>query len=384
MQSPKSFEELEAAGFSVKPGIIAGQRCYLVTPKLATNPDLWNADTLIYRSSIWTKGGELVSGSFPKFFNLNEASDVVRDPIDSDFSDMKIVEKMDGSTLICSKVQGQLIHRTRGTFNAEILPNGSEISILKKKYPLAFDNFWLDHGVSLLFEWTTPSNKIIIDYGSEPELSLIGAISHSDYSLYLQKDLDYIAKQINVPRPKVYLFSNMNELVNSVQAFKGAEGVVVYFDNDQKLKKIKGLEYLKLHRFKSNATLKNITEMFFEHEFNSAEEYRKYIKETFDYECFMMVEAYIFKVWTYYIKAQDIISDLVFETIPLRELSRKDAAMRILANHKDDGLSGYCFELLDGKKIQVDKVKKLVYNLMEKYNEFEKENIICEKLNSEE
>ena len=372
MKLPIPFEKLEELGFSVKPSTIGGIACNLVIPKISMDGSLWNDDTLIFRSSIWSDEGELVSASFSKFFNLTEAADVVRDPTEKDFKECKIIEKIDGSTLIVSLWKGNLIHRTRGTFNAELLPNGSEISVLKQKYPMAFDNFWLDHGVSLLFEWTTPSNKIIIDYGDEPELRLIGAINHEDYTLVKQSILDDIGLQIGVPRPKVYNFDTMDELVDSVQAFDpDREGVVVYFNNEQDIKKVKGIAYLKLHRFKANATLKNITEIFFDKGFNTAEEYREYIKNTFDYECFMIVEAYITKIWTYYLKAVALINELRVEVAPLVELSRKDAALKILSAHKADGLSGYCFTLLDKSEISVDNIKKLLYNLMESGGEIE-------------
>lgn len=365
-----TIEELEHLGFSVKVGTISNEDCFLVVPKLATNPDIWNKDTLIFRSSIWNKSGELVSASFKKFFNIFESSDVVRDPTDVDFSDMKIVEKKDGSTLIVSKVNGELIHRTRGTFNAENLPNGQEISFLKQKYPLVFDNVWInDCNMSLLFEWTTPTNKIVIDYGSEPELTLIGAVRHDDYYMIKQSTLDGMAKDLGVKRPKIYTYSNIDELISSVNGFTGEEGVVIYFNDEQDMKKVKGLEYLKLHRFKSNATIKNTVEMFFELGFKSIGEYKEYIKTQFDFECLSLVEIHIAKVFNYYFKARNLIDDLRLEVSPLKALSRKDAALEILSKHKSDGLSGYCFELLSEKEIPVDKVKALVYSLLEKDGE---------------
>lgn len=371
MKIPIKINKLIEDGFTVKEGFIAGEPCLLVTPAISTNPDLWNNDNLIFRSSIWTKyGGELVSASFPKFFNLNEGINIIPDPTDSDLKNSNIISKIDGSTLIVSKYNGHLIHRTRGTFNAENLPNGNEIKLLKGKYPLAFDNFLLDKGISLLFEWTTPSNRIIIDYGPEPDLKLIGAITHSDYSLYTQEQLDYISSEIiKVPRPKIYSYHNLDELINSVQEFTNEEGVVVYFDEDKKLKKIKGLEYLKLHRFKSNATLKNVTEMFFDENFKSIEEYREYINLNFDYECFMMVEPYIKIVFDYYLNITSKIKILEKYVNGLKGLSRKDSALDILSKHKDDGLSGFCFMLLDGKEITTEKIKKFILNEMQENNE---------------
>lgn len=105
-----AFEKLEELGFAVKRSAIAGVECCLVVPKLAINPDIWNKDTLIYRSSIWTKDGDLISPSYKKFFNLTEATGVVRDPIDGDFKDMKIISKTDG----CCDA-GTLIYTDSGT-----------------------------------------------------------------------------------------------------------------------------------------------------------------------------------------------------------------------------------------------------------------------------
>ena len=116
--------------------MIAGEKCFLVCPK-----DFgvqWNKDNLIFRSSIWNEQGEPVSLSFKKFFNWEEQKELV--PFPSSTKNCSLIEKKDGSLLIISKYKNQIIHRTRGTFDASNLENGHEIEFLKQKYPKVFNS----------------------------------------------------------------------------------------------------------------------------------------------------------------------------------------------------------------------------------------------------
>ncbi len=78
-----------------------------------------------------------------------------------------MVEKLDGSLLIVSKYNGQYILRTRGTVDASIMANGHELEIFKNTIlsKLADNNDTWDY--SVLFEWLSPINKIVLNYGDE-------------------------------------------------------------------------------------------------------------------------------------------------------------------------------------------------------------------------
>ena len=105
---------IDRESLMVHPHVVAGETVFLVQPQHIGAK--WSRDTLHFRSSVWNEKGELVSASFPKFFNNGESPDLYPNP--ESFSDWVTPEKIDGSTLIVSKYKGQLIVRTRGTLDA--------------------------------------------------------------------------------------------------------------------------------------------------------------------------------------------------------------------------------------------------------------------------
>ena len=203
----------EKEGFFLKFGEIAGDRVGLYTPK----PDVgWDATNLQYRSLILNESGEIVSIGFKRFFNLLE-----RQELDSWVHSWPVsaTAKHDGSLLIVSNYKGEVIHRTRGTFCATNLENGAEIEFLKKKYPNVFG---VAAPYSYLYEWETPSNRIVLEPPKEPTLTLIGAISHDTLSYVSHRELDCLAKIFGVARPKYYNFDSLEECVETVKDWKGA------------------------------------------------------------------------------------------------------------------------------------------------------------------
>ena len=351
---PATFETLEEKGFIVRENQIAGNPAFLIIPQ-----DMgveWTKENVIFRSSIWCKKtGELISAGFKKFVNWGEKPDTF--PVPDSIDNCPIMEKLDGSLLTVTRYKDELIHRTRGTFNAEDLDNGFEIKMLKEKYPNAFDNKWL-HDFSLIFEWTTPNNKIILDYGDEPDISLIGIIRHEDYSLLRQDLVDEIAGYIGVKRPKYYSFSSITEMIEVIQGIKDKEGVCIYHDNGQEIKKVKGLEYLKKHAFKSHLSPKSMVELFFEYDRPSEPKFIYKIRTEFDWECEKMARPMIEAVRNTYdefMARTEVINKFV---LPLREKERKEAAEIILNEYKVTGETGIAFRLLDGKEIDDQTIRK--------------------------
>jgi hypothetical protein len=150
---------------------------------------------------------------------------------------------LDGSLLIVSCYKGKWIIRTRGTVNARLLPNGYEIDLLVEKYKQFFKNndaFDSMSGLeqSWLFEWTTPSNIIVLRESDEYKLTLVGIVSNEEGCYYSQKYLDICASQYQFDRPDRYQYDSVEECIMDVSAWKGKEGVVLYSPNGQILKKI--------------------------------------------------------------------------------------------------------------------------------------------------
>jgi len=354
---------IDETQFDVVPHLLCGETVYLVTPKrMGVN---WNQSNKIFRSSVWNSSGELISASFFKFVNWGEKPEVF--PVPHSLHGATIVEKLDGSLLIVSKYKGEFIIRTRGTVDATKLDNGHEIELFKSKHSLVLNHdmseTW-DH--SVLFEWTTPTNRIVIDYGTEPEWKLIGLIYHDDYSLAGQDTLDFVANKLNLRRPETFTFRSTEELISSVEQWKGKEGVCVYSKAGQEIHKVKGFEYLKLHYFKSNATFENTVDLFFEFGMPTYQEFQTKLVEHFDWECANMVLGFTSTICDGFKEVNKIVSSMKEYVEPLKTVSRKEAAQKILGSFANTNRGSYCFQLLDGKILDKDCLKKLLYQVTKK------------------
>jgi len=356
-----NLEELNQE-FIVRPEKFGDETLYLIFPQHIGCT--WTKDNLIFRSSIWSAQGELVSASFKKFFNWGEKSNLVPEPNEKEFKNCYIREKMDGSTLIVSKYKDHLIHRTRGTFDASVLDTGYEIEWFKEKYPNVFDNEYISNGYSILYEWTTPDNRIVIDYGKEPDLTLIGAVKHEDYSMVHQTKLGGISEVVGVEASPLWTFDGIDNMIETVKAFKGREGVCIYFNNGQDIKKLKGIEYLALHAFKGQVSTKNIIALFLEYDRPAYNEFMSKIEEVFDYECSQMALPYVSRICDAYKEVQSILDGMERFVEPLKNKARKEAALAIISAYGKTNRSGYVFKLLDEKELDKDSYTKLLFQTM--------------------
>jgi len=320
----------DSENFIIKPGKIAGEICFLINPQFAGTK--WTRENLIFRSSIWNSKGEPVSLSFPKFFNWGERPDL--SPTPKDIRNCELIEKIDGSTLVVSKYKGELIIRARGTFDAKKLDNGHEINYLLNEHPCIsrlFDEQNSD--VSWIFEWVSPVNKIVINYGDKPDLYLIGAIRHSNYSLYPQKALDEFAIYFGVKRPKRFNFGSIPEMLEAIEKLQGQEGLCLYFNNDQQIRKVKSAWYLSLHSLKSNLTTDKLADMWFLWNQPNYKEYCDKFVSTFDFECLQFASAAISKLFDGVGVYKDIINALQAKYHANKHLSRKEYAIEMLKNY---------------------------------------------------
>jgi hypothetical protein len=343
-----------------------GEIVHLIQPKnIGTK---WTQDNKHMRSVVVNYEGEVISASFPKFTNYGENPEHF--PVPNSLKHCTVVEKLDGSTLIVSKYNGQYILRTRGTVDASTMANGFELELFKEKilFPLAknIGNIGETWEFSILFEWVSPINKIVLNYGDEPDWYLVGMIWHGDYELHSQSDLDDFAKRHNLKRPATYTFSDVNDLLQNVDQWKGKEGVCVYSKNDQSIHKVKSADYLIKHRFKSEATLENTLDLYFSYDKPSYQEFESKLTETFDYECFEMVRGYASQICDASKEVNKIVDGFKsFIDNQLKVLStRKEQAQKVISSYSESNRSSMIFSLLDGKTLTADQHKKLFWQVL--------------------
>lgn len=359
------IDNYDQVNFTRKERIINGVKYFLFTPVMMGCG--WTKQNLIYRSSIWDEYGNPVSLSFKKFFNFSEKPDVTSDPVG--LQNTTAVEKIDGSTLIISRYNNTTFARTRGTFEASAFEtNGHEIELLKQKYISFFD--WLESkdeiAYSYLFEWVSPLNRVVLDYGNEPDIFLIGIIDHNNYQYIQQHKLDEFAHTYSFKRPQIYKFKDVNDLVHSVDNWKNKEGICLYYNNDQDIKKFKSVDYLKKHAFKSECSEDNLLDLFFLFHEPLFDGFKSEIENTYDYECMTMALPFISRISDAHKELQKIFDHMKIFVEPLKNLSRKDAALKIQQAYGQTSKTGCAFSFLDNREPEEKAKKRILKQLLNK------------------
>lgn len=353
------LNKIDREQFNIKQSVIAGENAYLVTPK--GHATIWSQENKIFRSSIWNEQGELISAGFPKFTNWGEAPDQF--PVPSSLDGCTVVDKIDGSCLIASRYKKQLILRTRGTFDATQLENGEELDLFKANVLPRLEKIVSDSAAmfkhvgcqlfidnlgyqSFLFEWVSPSNTIVVKH-EQPRWVLIGRIYHSDYVLEKQGDLDHIAKAYGMERPESFSFDSRDDLLSQVPDYLDVEGVCVYSNLDQNIHKIKTKWYLTRHRFKENATYKNIVELYVQNNRPDHIAFCDLIKGLYDFECLEYVKDHIQSLYKRKEEIDLIVNDCKLFISNNLHLNRKDFAGKVFEVYGKTKNAGYVFTLLD-------------------------------------
>jgi len=331
-----------------------GRRLTFIRPNVIGTK--WTKDNLIFRSSVWDDSGYLVSGGFKKFFNLNEAPDI--DPWDENLTASKVVTKLDGSLLILSIVNSKPMIRTRGSIDCLQMKNFYELEKLIPKH-FGKDYIW-DEYSSYLYEWQSPAQQIVIKH-KKPHLSLIGQIKHWDYSYANQRSLDCHCELHGGSRPAYWDFKNKEDMLSKIATWENLEGACLYYNNDQSIRKIKGLWYLKLHAFKSECSIKTLIYLYIERGCPNKEKFKKHIETQFDYECLVMAEPYIDRLYAEIAKLHSQLADVGHEVAKRTELCQKNFANWLIEyTKKDKILSGYGFLIRKGGELSSETMQKIL------------------------
>ena len=358
-----NFKDYNLSDFYLKEDMFCENYTTLVIPKMIGCK--WTQKNKIFRSSIWDCEGNLVSASFPKFVNFGE--NPKNFPVPNSLNDCKIIDKVDGSLCIIDYYNNHLSMRTRGTFSINIAENASDFYHCLKKYPMIQEWIEKNNNYSLLCEITTPNQKIVLDYGNEPDFWLIGAINKNDYSLMTQENLDILSQSLKIKRPEYYSFSSLNTLTESIKTLIGKEGCCLYSKNQQEIHKIKAEKYLVLHHLKSElSSVEKVMDVWLEQQMPDYNTFYSYIVTSFDYELAEQCRGHISNLCDGRKEVDKIVEHMrEFVNSKVKHLpTRKEQAMAILNSYGETSRSGYLFKLLDNKPLEKDDYKKLMFQVL--------------------
>jgi RNA ligase len=204
----------------------------------------WDDITLNCRGLVLDNEGNVIAKPFPKFFNYEEHT---ADEIPNE--NFEVYEKMDGSLGIFFYYGREWHMATRGSFASDQAIKGMEIA---NKYN--YDKICVP-GYTYLFEIIYPENRIVVDYGKEERLVLLGVMNRRGeefpYEEMVDEGWDIVMK---------YKTWGEDWETLKKEISKNNEGYVIRFSGGMRMK-IKGDEYVRLHRILTNFSTKDIWEL---------------------------------------------------------------------------------------------------------------------------
>ena len=215
--------------------------------------NLWDEMTLQTRGLVTDENGNIVALPFKKFFNVEEKNHTPTEEFD-------VYEKMDGSLGILFNYQGEWVMATRGSFVSEQAIKGFEM--LKN-----YDYEKLHKNYTYLFEIIYKENRIVVQYDYD-DLILLGIIeTKTGYEVDLHNEGTDIRLK-NLINNLGFKVVRKFDKVKSYEPLKhfipdSKEGYVVRFSNGDRIK-IKGEEYLRLHKLMTNVSTTAVWEMLSE------------------------------------------------------------------------------------------------------------------------
>ena len=291
---------------------------------------LWDDVTLNCRGLILDTEGNIIARPFPKFFNYEEHS---AEEIPNEL--FEVYEKMDGSLGICFYYNGEWHMATRGSFTSEQAIRGKEM--LDK-----YDTSKLNTHYTYLFEIIYKENRIVVDYDFE-DLVLLAVI---DTETGAEPGLN----SVNTHDFRVVMRYNtfgegLDELKKEIS--NDREGYVIRFRNGMRMK-IKGDEYVRLHRILTNFSTTDIWELL--RTKGNMDEFLDRVPDEFD----NWVKKTMLELIVQY-ETIEYNAKISFETLKSRCETKKEFALTAV----HDMHSSILFSMWDGKSYE-DTIWKMI------------------------
>jgi RNA ligase len=184
--------------------------------------------------------GRLIARPFHKFFNIGEREA----PEAVDWSRPHLVaDKLDGSMVHPCLLNGEMVFMTR----MGISPQAKAAFAAASDAVKALSADMLADGVTPIFEFTSPDNRIVIEY-DETRLTLL-ALRETISGVYRSHtELEQAAMAYGVPPVQTFgQVEDVSRFIRDGRLLSGVEGYVVVFDDGHRLK-LKSDGYVLRHK----------------------------------------------------------------------------------------------------------------------------------------
>jgi len=199
----------------------------------------WDDLTRMCRGLVTDSEGNVASRPFPKFFNWGEP-EAPSDPSIPFWA----YDKMDGSLIVVgADIHGKRVVSTKGSFTTWHSEKAAQL----------LGNWKPRSGWTAMFEFIDPGNRIVVDYGEQSGLVLLGAVENKSGEDHFTPDdvadgMDWMGDTV-VGRE--FNLVHMLHTVSNPDNGKNKEGFVLVYpnpDGPSPRLKIKFAQYVNLHR----------------------------------------------------------------------------------------------------------------------------------------
>jgi len=286
----------------------------------------WNEYTLMCRGLILDFDYNVVAIPFKKFFNYEEhkAEEIPT-------GNFEAYDKMDGSLGILFNYAFNWHIASRGSFTSDQAIRAKEIL---KKYNI--ENLNEEH--TYLFEIIYPENRIVVNYGDDEKLVLLGIIDVESGYDFPHGRMMYHVDVRKIDFPVVKRYDGVND-INELKArnILNQEGYVLRYGNDFRMK-VKFEDYCRLHSIVTNISTKDIWEYL--RDGKNIDELLDRTPDEFD----DWVRKQIQILRNEYLELESLV-DLTFSKIYREGMSKKEFAQLAL----QEDYSAILFKIFEGK-----------------------------------
>lgn len=202
-----------------------------------------------------TLTGQCLALTFPKFFNIGEREETLPHNLPWN-SKYVVTSKIDGSMIIPVLIQDNIVFKTKKSFYSDVAIYANEMASENVK---ECSKMLLERNLTPIFEFTSPKNKIVLDYGKDPKFTLL-AVRDMKNGIFIGREyLEFIGKEYQIDvTPKFE--KSKDELFADVQTLKNFEGYVIQFESGMFVK-LKTIWYNENHRIHTELRERDVAEM---------------------------------------------------------------------------------------------------------------------------
>lgn len=206
-----------------------------------------------------TKTGKILRRPYHKFFNVNERPETGEDVVSPRIFDTNHVfmRKLDGSMIAPFIIPetGEVCWGTKSGRSAQEDQCRQFVESSGTSYE-KFVRTYLTNGFTPIFEWMSPQNRIVLNYGDTSTLVLtaIRDMITGEYLTY--KEQGWFIERMHIPHimdDDVSMKDTLKEIIEDIRLREDEEGHVLRFGNGHMVK-FKTEWYVGLHRVKDNLT----------------------------------------------------------------------------------------------------------------------------------